>query len=247
MFRTLWALLVFCFATLLCGTPSIFVHLVRPRSNFVIRAGALWSRMMLSATGARVEYVDLARASQQLPCLYLCNHLSNVDIWAMLSAVPETTRFVAKASLFRIPVMGQAMKASGFVPIDRKNRHAAMRSLEVAAQRVRDGTSVLMFVEGTRSMDGKLAPFKKGPFHLALEARVPVVPVAISGSWDVMRPRSLRLRPGPVRVRFMPPIDTTGYAADDIEGLQRDTRRAIVSGLDDPGEEPRDEVLEAAR
>ena len=124
------------------------------------------------------------------------------------------------------------MAASDFIPIDRKNRPGAIRSLSRAAGRIRAGRPVILFAEGTRSRDGRLAAFKKGAFRMALEAGVPVVPVAISGSGRVLRPGSFCVRSGPVRVTFARHIDVRPHQPHDVAGLMAAVRRAIVERLD---------------
>jgi 1-acyl-sn-glycerol-3-phosphate acyltransferase len=144
--------------------------------------------------------------------------------------LPVTTRFVSKRTVFWIPVLGQAMALAGFIAIDRQDRASAIRSLGRAAETIRRGASVILFPEGTRSRDGRLSRFKRGAFHLALDAGVPVVPVAISGTYEVIRPRSIIVRPGPVHVTFAPPIDVADYAGD-LEGLLARVRLEIASRL----------------
>jgi 1-acyl-sn-glycerol-3-phosphate acyltransferase len=229
--RVVFAILVFVGTTLALGLPAILVSLLRPGSDITMRAGRLWSRAMLWTVGARVEYRGLEQLSAQLPCIYIANHQSSVDIWALVAVLPVPTRFVAKQSLFRVPVLGWAMSAGGFIAIDRGNRTRAIQSLALAAERIRSGRSVVLFPEGTRSSDGRLQPFKKGPFHLALAARVPLVPVAISGSWEVMRPRTARIRPGPVRVEFLPPLAVDAFLPDDHEGLLREVHGRLEQVL----------------
>jgi 1-acyl-sn-glycerol-3-phosphate acyltransferase len=231
MLRAVFACVVFVVTTLGLGLPAFLVSLLRPRSDITMKAGRLWSRALLWAVGARVEYVGLEHARSRLPCIFIANHQSSVDIWALVSVLPAPTRFVAKQSLFRLPVLGWAMAAGGFISIDRADRARAIRSLHIAAERVRSGRPVILFAEGTRSRDGTLRPFKKGPFHLALAARVPVVPVAISGSWEVLRPGTARLRPGPVRVEFLPPLDVTGFLPSDHEGLLREVHGRLERAL----------------
>ena len=178
------------------------------------------------------EHLELARAHS--PCIYVSNHQSNVDIWALIAVLPLKTRFVAKQSLFEVPILGWAMRVSDFVPIDRANRARAIRSLDQAAQKIRGGRSVVLFAEGTRSAGDTLAPFKKGPFHLALAAGVPIVPIAIVGSGAVMPPHGLNVRSGPVRVRFCDPVDVTPYQPKDAKGLLDTVYQAIAQVLDPP-------------
>jgi 1-acyl-sn-glycerol-3-phosphate acyltransferase len=219
MLRGLYAFCVLVIITLVCAIPAGLYSLLRPGSDFAMRAARLWGRTMLRAVGARLECAGLEHLSSRMPCIYIVNHQSNVDIWALLSVIPPPTRFVAKKSLFHIPVLGWAMAATGFIPIDRTNRGRAMRSLKAAADKVRAGRPVLLFPEGTRSRSGALQPFKKGPFHLALQAGVPVVPIVISGSWNVLPPKSLRVSPGPVQVSCLPPVEIGEFLPTDYKGL----------------------------
>jgi 1-acyl-sn-glycerol-3-phosphate acyltransferase len=228
MFRGMLTVLAFLLATPVFGLPVVVLGLVRPRSDIFLRCARPWSRILLAAAGARMDLSGVERVPDG-PCLFAANHQSLLDIPALFLVLPGSARFLAKESLFRIPVLGWAMTASGCIPIDRSNRARAMRSLRDAAARVRAGRSVVFFPEGTRSRDGKLAPFKKGGFHLAVEAGVPVVPVAVSGSYRILRPGSLRVRPGTLRVRLMPPLDPTEHAG--AEGLSAATRAAIAAAL----------------
>jgi 1-acyl-sn-glycerol-3-phosphate acyltransferase len=187
---------------------------------------------MLWAVGARVEYRGLEHLRARLPCLFISNHESNVDIWALARVLPAATRFVAKESLFRVPIIGWAMAAGGFVSIDRANRSRAIESLRIAAERIRAGRPVVLFPEGTRSRTGTLLPFKKGAFHLALQAGVPLVPIAIAGSGRVMPAGTIRLRPGPVLVQVLPPLEVTEFLPDDHEGLLNSVHRLIREALE---------------
>jgi 1-acyl-sn-glycerol-3-phosphate acyltransferase len=229
--RGLWALVVLVPITVACALPATVVSLLHRRSHATLRAARVWARVMLAAVGARVEYVDLDNCYARLPCVYVANHQSAVDIWALLRVVPPETLFVAKRSLFRIPLLGWAMASGGFVAIDRENRHRALVSLRAAAARIRAGRPVVLFPEGTRSREGRLMPFKRGPFHLALEAGVPLVPVAIQGSGRVLPPGGFRVRPGPVRVQFLPALELTEHPADDTGALLRRVQEAIAGAL----------------
>jgi len=228
MFRGVLTVLAFLVATPVFGLPIVVVGLLRPRSDVFLRCARPWSRILLAAAGAQTTLEGIEHVPAG-PCLFAANHQSLLDIPALFLVLPGSARFLAKESLFRIPVLGWAMTASGCIPIDRSNRARAMRSLREAAARVRAGRSVVFFPEGTRSRDGKLAPFKKGGFHLAVEAQVPVVPVAVSGSYRILRPGSLRVRPGPLRVRLAPPLDPAQHGT--AESLSAATRTAIAAAL----------------
>jgi 1-acyl-sn-glycerol-3-phosphate acyltransferase len=233
MLRGILTVLAFLVATPIFGLPVVVWGLLRPRRNVLLRFGRPWSRILLAAAGARTT-LQGAEHVPQGPCLFAANHQSLLDIPALFLVLPDNARFLAKESLFRIPVLGWAMTASGCIPIDRSNRARAVRTLREAAERVRGGRSVVFFPEGTRSKDGKLAPFKKGGFHLALAAGVPVVPVAIAGSHRILPPGSLHVRPGPLRVHLMEPLDPAREGG--AEGLAAATRSAVAGALS--AEEP---------
>jgi len=232
MLRGLWALAVLIVSTTILGGASIVVSLVKRENEFTGWALRTWSRIMLAATGARVEYDGLEQFRADLPYVFISNHVSNVDIWALARELPPSARFVAKQELRKVPVLGLTMASTGFVFVDRSNRARAIRSLERAAERIRGGRPVVMFAEGTRSRDGRLQPFKKGPFHLALKAGVPIVPAAISGSWGILKPRSLAVTPGTVRVRFFEPIDVAPWQPDDVNGLMGTVHAVIRRELE---------------
>ena len=159
----------------------------------------------------------------------MANHLSTVDIWSLLAAFPFRVRMIAKKQLGSIPLFGWAMRAGRFIFIDRANAIAARRSIEEAKRRIRAGEMVLLFPEGTRSRDGRLGPFKKGGFHLAVGAGVPIVPVAISGARESMPRGSLLLRPGHVRITVGVPIPTTGLTEQDHQQLLEKVRGIIAA------------------
>jgi len=230
MLRGLLTILTFVVSTTVLGLVAIVAGLLTGSREIVFRLGRLWSRIQLRVMGIAPVYTGLEHAAGTKPRIFLANHLSTLDIWVIAPALPDTTRFVSKRSVFWIPVLGQAMAVAGFIPIDRADRTRAIRSLGRASQRIRDGESVILFPEGTRSRDGKLGRFKRGAFHLAFEAGVPIVPVAISGTGKVVRPRSIVVHPGPVRVTFLPVIDPAPYA-NDLDGLIARTRREIARHL----------------
>ncbi len=233
MLRGIWVRCVLACMTVLLATPLTIVLLLVPRwSNLLVTAGRCWSRSLLAATGARVTFHGVDNAYRHSPCIFISNHQSSVDIWAIFTFVPPETRFVAKQELFRVPFLGWALRASGCISINRGRRAEAIRSLRVAGERVRSGRSVVLFPEGSRSDDGRLGPFKKGGFHLALQAGVPVVPVAITGSFDVMPKHTLKVTPGPVEVFVESPIDVTRFQPEDYNGLLAEVHSVIERRFD---------------
>jgi 1-acyl-sn-glycerol-3-phosphate acyltransferase len=165
----------------------------------------------------------------------MANHASTIDIWALFLAIPRRVRMIAKKQLARIPLFGWVMWAGRFIFIDRQNAMAARRSIDDAGRRIRGGDSVLIFPEGTRTRDGELGPFKKGGFHLAMEAGVPIVPIALRGTRALMPRGSLRVKSGEVFVTIGTPIPTSGLTLDDRPVLIQRVRDAIAAMAAEPG------------
>jgi 1-acyl-sn-glycerol-3-phosphate acyltransferase len=161
------------------------------------------------------------------PLIFACNHESALDIWALVEYLPRSVRFVAKRELFHVPVFGWYLRLGGHVPVDRGDRARAIASLREAAARVRAGTSLIVFPEGTRSRDGRVQPFKKGPFALALESGVPVVPVAVAGSGAVTPRGVVAVRPGTIRLAAGEPLLPSAFP--DRTALLQATRERIVA------------------
>jgi 1-acyl-sn-glycerol-3-phosphate acyltransferase len=181
----------------------------------------------------------------------MSNHQSLVDIAAIVMTLPrsQSWRFVAKRELTRVPIFGQVLVASRHIIIDRGDRERAVASLREAARRIRSGTSVIIFPEGTRSSDGRLQRFKSGPFHLAIESQVPIVPVTVSGSQRITPKSRLLVYPGVVKIVYGTPIPTRGETIEARKALAARVRRAIATGYDvafqgavvvEPGDEVED-------
>jgi 1-acyl-sn-glycerol-3-phosphate acyltransferase len=204
--------------------------LARPRGTGFMVCARRWARGILRAAGVEVRVEGLRLLEPGRSYVFMSSHQSHLDVVALLHALPFDLRAVAKRELARIPLFGWALAAAGFIFVDRSNRERAIASLRRAGDILRAGRSILVFAEGTRSPDGSLLPFKKGGFMMALEAGAPVVPVAISGSREVLPKQSLDLRPGTIRVRVLPPIETAGRGAQGRDALMAEVRRAIERG-----------------
>jgi 1-acyl-sn-glycerol-3-phosphate acyltransferase len=155
-----------------------------------------------------------------------------VDIWAMLAALPGSLRFVGKRELFRIPIFGTALRISGQIPIDRQDHGAAVASFDAASRLLAAGHSAMVFPEGTRSLDGRLQPLKKGAFVLAIATGRPVVPVAVAGTFGILPKGGIVPRAGQVEVRIGAPIVTTGLTYDDRDALVARAATAMAGLLD---------------
>jgi len=210
-------------AALLMGT-------IRRDSSLPLRfARQYWGPGMLRLAGADLRVEGDPRAVSDRPAIYVMNHQSSLDIPAAFAVLPVDLRFIAKHTLRKVPFLGWYMSWTGMVFVDRTNSTQAVATLNAAAERVRGGISLLAYPEGTRSRDGRILPFKKGPFVLALQAGVPVVPLAIEGSMQCMPAHLRPFRPGVVRMAIGAPIPTAGLPMEEREDLVRRAREAVVA------------------
>lgn len=177
-----------------------------------------------------VEVDGRERVPAHTACIFMANHVSNLDPPALFPQLPGRTSAFLKRSLMKIPVLGYGMKLGEFVPVDREGKvESAIESVAAARRVLEKGLHITTFVEGTRSRDGKLLPFKKGPFYLAMEAGAPVVPISIYGTETMMRKGSVRIRPGIAHIVFHEPIDPHAFAGRDE--LMAAVRASIAAGL----------------
>jgi 1-acyl-sn-glycerol-3-phosphate acyltransferase len=190
----------------------------------------MWgARTGVSLTGVRVEMVGLERLDPTATYVFMCNHVSNIDPPLLLPRIPGRTSVMAKQELFRLPILGRAMRMGSLVPVDRGNRDAGIAAVRAAEEVVKQGIHMTIYVEGHRSYDGKMLPFKKGPFYLAEQCQVPVVPVTIVGTHYVMPKGRFSIRPGVVSLIFHEPILPSEFGTRD--DLMEKVRSAINSGL----------------
>jgi len=218
-------------ATFTFGVIAIAVSFFSRSGNAVHRVGRAWGRSILMGSGVRVSVTGIERIDTGRPYIFMSNHQSNFDIPVLLGHLPVQFRWLAKAELFRIPVFGRAMRGAGYISIDRADRAAAFDSLRQAAEKIRQGVSILIFPEGTRSLDGFLRTFKKGGFVLAIQAGVPIVPVVVRGTFDIMPKHRLLIRPRDVTVDVGAPIAVEGVNYASKETLMEAVREAIQRRL----------------
>jgi 1-acyl-sn-glycerol-3-phosphate acyltransferase len=192
-------------------------------SFFIVRVGFRLAGIRIHAEG--LEHIPVGAA-----CIFMSNHVSNLDPPVLTSSIPGRTSAFYKKSLSKLPLLGYAMRLAEFVPVTREgNVEAAQESVRIAKAVLEQGIHITTFVEGTRSRDGRLLPFKKGPFYLAQESGAPCIPVSISGTEGLMRKGSMRVLPGDVRVVFHEPIYARNFP--DREELMMAVRASIASGL----------------
>jgi len=213
--------------TLVLAVVAIFTFLYDRSGDTVLRLARVWSRAIMRAAGVKLTIRTVAPLDPRRPYVFMANHLSASDIFSLFIAIPFPVRMIAKKQLGRIPFFGWAMHAGRFIFIDRGNPIAARRSIEEAARRIKNGHSVLLFPEGTRSRDGCLGPFKKGGFHLAIASGADIVPCSLRGTREVMRRGSLLIYPGSITVDVAAPISTEGLTDDDRDALLERVRNQI--------------------
>jgi len=231
--RTLWYYVVLIASGIVHAGGAAVAGLLRVRNRrggVYDWAGTGWSRNILRAAGTPVIAEGLEHIPRDQPVIYASNHSSMFDIWALFVTLPGSVRFVAKRELFKIPLLGRAMLAAGHIPIDRAARKKAFEAYDEAARTIRQGTSsIVVFPEGTRSRTGELLPFKNAPFGLAIAAQVPIVPVYVHHTFEILPKGAWRLRPRPIRLLAGRPIMTSGLRPEDRERLRDEVRAAMVA------------------
>ena len=180
-------------------------------------------------TGVRVETIGLDRFDHSRSYIFMTNHVSNLDPPIQIPLIPRRTSVMVKKELFKVPLLGYAMRLALLIPVDRGNREAGIDAVRAARAVVQEGLNMTIYVEGKRSFDGKLLPFKKGPFYLAIECGVPVIPMTIIGTHYAMPKARFSIKPGPVQVIFHDPIEPKDFG--NRECLMEKVRLAIESGL----------------
>jgi 1-acyl-sn-glycerol-3-phosphate acyltransferase len=215
-------------AVVLFGTATIIASFLDSKGIWPHIVARYWARSILFVSRTKVTIKGLENIDPDRPYIFMPNHSSNFDIPVLLSHLPVQFRWLAKAELFKFPLFGYAMKRAGYISIDRTNRRSAFESLDQAASAIRNGKSVMIFPEGTRSRDNQIHEFKKGGFVLAIKAGVPIVPIIIHGTWQIMAKTGITIRPGNVLLEILPPIDTSAYPMNQKDRLMTDLRQIMI-------------------
>ncbi len=211
--------------------PGMLVSALFGAKKHLYVLGHIGVRLGLALAGIRFRVAGRANAPKARAAVYCSNHQSNVDPPVIFAAVHPQLHILYKAELDRLPILARAFRYGGFISVDRRNKEAAMRSIDACAASIRAGNSFLIFPEGTRSRTAELLPFKKGGFIMAIKAQAPVVPIAVQGGRDSMRKGSWIIRPVTVSIRIGEPIDAAGFSLDRRNDLITQTRRRIEALL----------------
>ncbi|HEX2718405.1 MAG TPA: lysophospholipid acyltransferase family protein [Gemmatimonadaceae bacterium] len=233
--RTALVALALVFLTIPIGLIVLLAALLRvPDSPSGVYQWAMrtWARGVCRAAGVRIVLHNPERIRRDGPAVYVANHVSWFDIFALASVLPRYT-FVAKSELQKIVLFGPAAKAAGIVFIERSNRRAAFDSYREAATMVRGGKSVVVCPEGTRGRDYHLRPFKKGPFVFAISSGAPIIPTVVHGTIHIQRKGSFRVRSGTVHIHFLEQVPTEGISYEDRAQLMETVWRRMADFLRD--------------
>jgi 1-acyl-sn-glycerol-3-phosphate acyltransferase len=225
--RSLATYLVICAYVLIVAPIGMLLAILFGAKNLLYQLGHLGVRIGLALTGINYRIAGSEHVPSGRAVVFCSNHQSNIDPPVLFDALHPRVHILYKAELDSVPILARAFRVGGFIPIDRRKKEAAMRSIEAGANSIRAGNSFLIFPEGTRSRTGQLLPFKKGGFVMAIKAGAPIVPVAIQGGRAAMHKGSPIVRPARVTVRIGEPIETVGLRLSDRDALIARTRERI--------------------
>jgi 1-acyl-sn-glycerol-3-phosphate acyltransferase len=230
MIRTIIVIVYLAIAIFLILPFYILYSAISGNPNPMYQVAMKALRLVLKIAGIRVH----VEGTENIPtrtCIFVSNHVSNVDPPALAPYIPRRVAILAKKEVFRIPVLASALRQVRILPVDRGNKEEASAAVDQAVQYLREGTSYLVFAEGTRSRDAHLKPFKNGTFVMAIEAGVMVVPISLSGTQRMLRKGEWFIRPGEMTVRFGPAVDASQYTQDQRDALRKRVFELVAAGL----------------
>jgi len=227
-------LLAFWFAAVALVAPLLITLVVLTKDeNFIYSPVRFFIRAGLAMVGVRVKVSGLEHLDPHQTYIFTPNHQSLIEVPLFVTYLGRNPAYLGKKEIFKYPVFGYGIRLIGVVPVDRSNSPAAVESAKLATENLRRGKSYVVYPEGTRSRDGRMLPFKKGAFMMALDAGVPVVPVTVSGATKIMPKGEVKVFPSTVRITVHEPISTVGYSRENVGELIEKTRAQIFSALDE--------------
>ena len=233
MWRTLWLAVVSFVFTIPLAFVAMLIAMVQSTSPLIDRIIRFWARRLMAGAGIELKTENVERLDPAHRYILVCNHYSYLDIPCILAALPQQPiRFMAKISLFQIPIFGWALRRTGFIPIDRKNRRTAVKSFDLAATRIRKGNTIVIFPEEGRSKYREMKPFQRGAFLLAIKSKKTVVPMALDSTFDRWPVGAFwKITPGVVTLRIGTPIETENMTVRDKDRLLNEARAQIETML----------------
>ena len=235
-FNTVKFWVIITLLSIVLGICCMLAVCVDRSGNTSHRISSLWARWLCKLNGIQVKITGLENISKDHAQIFVANHQGFFDIFALSGYLPVQIRWVAKVSLFKIPFVGWSMKAAGYIGVDRSNKKKAYQSFVATVEKIKQGYSVVIFPEGTRSRDGTIGPFKKGGHLLAVRAKAPMVPLTLIGTGNIIKKNSLVIKPGPIRIIISPPVFSDAANSKDKNGEQilEDIRQTICKNYDEP-------------
>lgn len=231
MIRTIWVWSSIGVATLMLGILAFLTYPFDCKGKIVHQYAKLWGRIALKVSRVRVKIEGIEKLDGKGPYIFMPNHQGYYDVFALLGYLPYQFKWLVKKELFSIPFFNWTMAAAGYISIDRKGSRETIRAMNQAIQKIRDGMSLAIFPEGSRSPDGSIQPFKKGGFTLAIKSQVPIVPIAISGSRDIMPKGKFTPTGGEIRILVDHPIEMNPCSLRERESLMRQVREKICNNF----------------
>ena len=228
MLRTIFVWSCIVLFGLIFGIFAILSYPFDPRGRLGHHCARIWGKLCLIANGVRLKIEGLEHLRKEGPYIFMVNHQGSYDIFSILGYLPFQFKWLAKKELFSIPVLGWGMTAVGYISIDRAGTRETVEAMNRAARKIREGMSVVIFPEGSRSPDGFIQPFKKGGFTLAIKSKVPIVPMAIAGSREIIPKGKMKVNPGDIRIRIGQPIETEDCSMKDRTSLMERVSEAIT-------------------
>ncbi|MGZ3536299.1 MAG: lysophospholipid acyltransferase family protein [Thermodesulfobacteriota bacterium] len=231
MIRTIFVWSCVVIATLALGVFAFITYPFDRKGKVGHYYARLWGKTALLANRVKVKIEGTEHLNGEGPYIFMSNHQSYYDVFALLGHLPYRFKWLVKKELFSIPFLGWTMAAVGYISVDRGGTRDTVEAMNEAAQKIRDGMSVTIFPEGSRSPDGSIQPFKKGGFTLAIKSKVPIVPIAIDGSRDIMPKDKFTVTSGEIRILMDRPIETESYSLKDREVLMKRVRETICKNF----------------
>ncbi len=225
---------VLAVVTAVCGTTALLVSLVENSGRLQHRIARVWARGCLWAAWSRVTIIGAENFGKQKVAVYVSNHTSYMDTPVIFAALPFQFRILAKKSLWSWPFIGWWLNRSGQMPVDTENPQATLSSLGGGVKALRSGMPLFVFPEGGRTVEGQLQPFLSGAAYLAIRAQVPLVPMALSGVYDLLPIHTHHFYPSKLTLQVGEPIETKGMTVRQIDELTERMRQAIAGMLEEP-------------
>ncbi len=232
MSRTPIVIFEIILVTAFMAVMVILVSFVTKGGDTAHNIARIWAKCILALSNIKVSVKGLSNLKPGRSYIYMPNHMSNFDIPVLQAYLPVQFRWLAKAELYKIPIFGYAMKRAGYISIDRFNRKSAIESLNKAAKIIRDGVSIIIFPEGTRSRTNKIQPFKKGGFFLAVDSGVPIIPIIIRGTERIMPKKQMSIKPGNVTLEITRPINSSDYTRKTKDDLMEKVRDIFLDSFE---------------